>query len=161
MLRLFSILDVTISEVAFKLACGATYRNGSNPLILENCRSVLDAYTKMLSHNRRKPMRYLQWTKANFVRDSIEHILDIRDHFYVNIQNHSNLINEMRIVRNQIAHNAPSTKTEYITLLRTIYGGNPKLTMGAFLTSTNRHAICNIDRYLTSTSIILNDITRG
>lgn len=161
MLRLFSILDATISEVAIKLACGATYRNGTNPLILEQCRSTLDAYSKMLAFNRRRPLRYLQWTKATFVRDSIEHVLDITDHYYRNIQNHSLLINEMRIVRNQIAHNSSSTKAEYTTLLRSRYGGNPKLTMGAYLTSTNRNPICNIDRYIASTRIILNDITSG
>lgn len=160
-LRLFSVLVSTISEVAFKLACGATYRNGNNPIVLMQCSSINDSFIKMLSHNRRRSLPYLQWTKATFVRDSIKHILDLNDSYYINIQNHSNLINEMRVVRNHIAHRSTSTKQEYNYLLQQTYGGNPKLTIGTFLTSTNRNPISNIDRYIASARIILNDITNG
>ena len=161
LLRLFSVLECTISEVAFKLACGATYRNGNNPIVLRQCSSIHDSFINMISYNRRKPLHYLQWTKATFVRTSIEHILDINDSYYANIQNHSNLINEMRVVRNHIAHRSTSTKQEYDILLQQIYGGNPKLTIGTFLTTTNRNPISNIDRYIASTRIILDDITNG
>lgn len=161
MLRLFSVLESTISETAFKLACGATYRNGNNPLVLRRCRSVQDAFLNMLSHNRPHSLRYLQWTKARFVRDSIEHVLDTSDTFYVNIQNHGHLINEMRIVRNHIAHRTKQTRQAYSNLLRQLYGGTPKLTLGAFLVSTNRAALANINRYIQTTRIILNDITIG
>ena len=161
MLRLFSIMESTFAEVAFKLACGATYRNGNNPVILRRCRSILDAYSNMLSHNRTRSLRYLQWTKATFVKDSIEHILDLTDHFYINLQNHSVIINEMRIVRNHIAHRSSSTRQDYIALLRTKYGGNPNLTIGAFLTSTNRNPTSNISSYIQTTRIVLNDITNG
>jgi len=161
MLRLFSVLESTISEVAFKLACGASYRSGRIPISHKQCKSIQDAFINMLSHNRKKAYQFLKWTKASFVRDSIEHVLDISDSFYSNVQIHSNLIDEMRIVRNHIAHHTSSTKKEYIILLQKLYGGNPRLTMGAFLTSTNRNTIPNIDRYIRTTKIILNDITNG
>lgn len=161
MLRLFSVLESTISEVAFKLACGAVYRNGKTPVIYKQCNSIQDAFSNMLSYNRRKPMRYLQWTKSSLVKDSIEHILDITDSYYKNIQYHSNLINEMRVVRNHIAHRSTSTRQEYNQILQQTYGGNPRLTLGTFLTSTSRNQISNIDKYIASTRIILNDITNG
>lgn len=161
MLRLFSILESTISEVALKLACGAKYRNGNPPLVLQNCRSVQDAYSNMLSYNRQRPLQYLKWTKATFIKDSIEHILDVSDAFYSNVQNHGLLINEMRIVRNHIAHRSSSTASDYAQLLRQKYGGNPRLTLGAFLTSQNRHPIANITTYVQSSRIIVNDITNG
>jgi hypothetical protein len=161
MLRLFSILEDSISEIAFKLACGAIYTNGNAPIILIPCRSMLNAHNLMLSHNRTTPLRYHQWTKADLIKKSIKHVLSTSDSFYSNIQNHSALINEMRQVRNHIAHRTASTKTKYYSVLSSIYGGNPRLTTGAFLTSTSRHTLSNIDRYISSTQIILNDITKG
>lgn len=161
MLRLFAILEATISEVAFKLACGASYRNGNLPIVLRPCRSVLDAHTTMLNYNRPRPLDYHRWTKASYIRKSIEHVLDLTDRFYVNVQNHGALINEMRIVRNHIAHKSNSTRNDYNRLLTSFYGGNPRLAVGAFLTSTSRNPLANIDRYITSTRIILNDITNG
>lgn len=161
MLRLFSTLEATISEVAFKLACGALYRNGNAPIILRPCSSIQDAHTTMLNHNRRRPLQFHRWTKASFIRESIEHVLDVTDSFFVNVQNHGTLINEMRIVRNHIAHKSTSTRNEYNQLLRITYGGNPRLTVGSFLTSTSRNPLANIDRYISTTRIILNDIING
>lgn len=161
MLRLFSTLEATISEVAFKLACGALYQNGTAPRILRPCCSIQDAHATMLNHNRPRPLQYHRWTKASLVKESIEHVLDVTDTFFVNIQYHGTLINEMRIVRNHIAHKTTSTKNEYNQLLSRTYGGNPRLTVGAFLTSTSRNPLANIDRYISTTRIILNDITKG
>jgi hypothetical protein len=161
MLRLFSILESTISEVAFKLSCGALYSNGNSALVLKHCTSIEDANIQMLRFNRIRPMVYHRWTKASFVKDSIEKVLDISDAFFVNIQIHGALINEMRIVRNHIAHNSASTRLEYNQLLSRLYGGNPHLGIGSFLTSTTRQPLANIDRYIASTRIILNDITNG
>ena len=163
MVRLFSILESTISEVAFKLACGAVYRNGNAPLLHTTCRSIQDAHVTMLTYNRprRRQLRYHRWTKADFVKESIEHVLDTTDSFFINVQNHGTLINEMRIVRNHIAHKASSTRQEYYQLLNLTYGGNPRIAVGSFLTSTSRNPMANIDRYIASTRIILNDITGG
>lgn len=161
MLRLFSILESTISEVAFKLACGALYRNGNAPIINKPCNSVQNAYITMLNYNRRRPLQYHRWTKATFVKDSIEHVLDINDVFFINVQNHGTSINDMRIVRNHIAHKSASTRQEYNALLNRTYGGNPRLTIGTFLTSTTRNPLSNIDRYIAVINIILNDITKG
>lgn len=161
MLRLFSTLETTISEVAFKLACGALYRNGNSPLVITQCRSIQDAHSAMLNYNRQRPLQYHRWTKASFVRKSIENVLDLSDSFFVNVQNHGTLIDEMRIVRNHIAHRSSSTRTEYNQLLSRTFGGNPRLNVGPFLTSTSRNPLANIDRYILSTRIIINDITNG
>ncbi|HVW13405.1 MAG TPA: hypothetical protein VHB54_06285 [Mucilaginibacter sp.] len=161
MLRLFSIVESTISEFALKLACGANYKNGNSPIVLLRSRSMQNAYSNMLSYNRRRALRYLRWTKASFVKESIEHVLDISDTFYTKVNIYGNLINEMRIVRNHIAHRSTSTRSEYITLLRLKYGGNPNLTVGAYLTSTARNSTPNIRTYIASTRIVLHEISEG
>lgn len=161
MLRLFSILESSFAEISFKLSCNAKYKNGTYPSILRRCNSIQQAHATMLTHNRTRAMMYLKWTKTSFIKDSIEHVLDINDKFYQGIRIHSNLINEMRIVRNHIAHRSTSTKNEYISLLRTKYGGNPNLTLGAYLTSTKRNPVANINYYINASRIILDDITKG
>ncbi|BAU55585.1 hypothetical protein [Mucilaginibacter gotjawali] len=161
MLRLFSIVEISIEEVALKLACGAKYKNGTPPIVLLRCRSMQDAHVNMLTHNRRRASRYLKWTKASYIRDSIQFVLNITDCFYSNIQIHGNIINEMRIVRNHVAHRSTSTKNEYLNLLRSRYGGNPNLTLGAFLISKTRNPISNIEYYIRAAKIVLNDITKG
>lgn len=161
MLRLFSILEHSISEFAFKFACGALYRNGNSPRLLRHCSSLQDANSQMLSYGRRTPLAYHRWTKENLIQKSIQYVLDTSDSFFTQIQAHANMIDEMRIVRNHIAHKSANTKREYSTLLTGLYGGNPRITAGAFLTSTSRQPRANIDKYIISTNVILNDISNG
>lgn len=162
MLRLFSILEQAIGETALKLACGATYTNGRAATVLIPCRSIADATNKMMtSRPRRDQIRYLQWTKAALVERSIRYVLDSRDAFFINVQNNAILLNEMRVVRNEIAHRTKSTRQEYRTELARIYGAKTNLTVGAFLTSSTRHPRSNIVRYIRSIPIIVRDISRG
>ena len=162
MLRLFAICEQAIAEIAFKLACGATYANGRTPSVLIGCISLNDAAFKMLNHRpSRDRVRFLKWTSANAVEKSIRYVLDTGDAFYLNVLNHSVLLNEMRVVRNEIAHKTRSTRSEYLTELARIYGVPTRLNMGPFLTSNVRHPRSNIIRYLQSVPLILNDLCRG
>jgi hypothetical protein len=161
MLRLFGVFEATVQELAFKLACGALYRNATAPGVLHTCRTLSDAHYQMLSRGRRRPLPYLKWTKASYIEDSIKFVLDTSDSFYSRILLNGAALNEMRIVRNQIAHRTSSTKHQFDTVLITRYGANPRISMGAFLTSTSRHSQSNIDRYVREMRIILNDLTSG
>ncbi len=58
----------------------------------------------MLALGRPTPLRYLKWTKASYVRESIEHVMDTGDRFFTEVRNYGSLINELRIVRNHVAH---------------------------------------------------------
>jgi hypothetical protein len=161
MLRLFGIFENAVQHIAYKLACGAPYRNGAKPVVLTPCKNILDAHHKMLSYGRRKPLPYLKWTTSPYINDSIKFVLDPTDTFYAKILSYGSTLDEMRIVRNQIAHRTASTKSSFDTVLISRYGANPRLSMGAFLTSTSRHTPSNITRYVLEMSIILNDITYG
>lgn len=161
MLRLFSVYEIYVSEIALKLACGARYRNGTSPVVLIPCKSSLDAHTKMLSHGRAKSLQFLKWTTVKEVGKSINYVLDKSGTYYTRLQNHSVVINEMRIVRNEIAHRTSGTKQLFNTEMARIYGANVRLSMGAFLTSPKRHTLTNISRYALTVKVILDDITRG
>jgi hypothetical protein len=161
MLRLFSVLESTIGEVALKLACGANYRNAAPPVILIACSSVGDATAKMISAGRAQPLTYLSWTTKKSIKNCIKFVLDTNDHFYLQIRNYNVLLNEMRVVRNHIAHRNSDTNRKFKQEMTRIYGANPRLNMGAFLVSTTRHPMSNLRRYVQTTRIILNDITSG
>lgn len=161
MLRLFSIIESTIEEFALKLACGAKYKNGNSPVLLRRCNSLSNAHINMLNFNRRRSKPYLKWTRADFIEESIKYVLDINDVFYRNILIHANIINEMRIVRNHVAHRSTDTKNEYLAVLRSKYGANINLPLGVYLMSTARNPISNIMYYIQATRIILHDISNG
>lgn len=163
MLRLFAILEMTICEIALKLACNAPYKNGSLPLTLVTCKTIKDAHFKMLTHKRggKKKLLYLKWTNSKNIEKNIQFTLDLTDKFFTYITYHSSLIDEMRSVRNHIAHRNSNTASKYYNQLQLIYGGNLRLHLGAFLTSTKRHSLSNLERYLISVPVILHDITNG
>lgn len=161
MLRLFGILENAICEIALKLSCGAVYKNGVLPSTHIKCTTINDATAKMISYNRIKPLRFLKWTKKEDIKDSIKKVLNLSDSFYLNIRTHSLLLDEMRDVRNHIAHRNTGTARKYYEVVRSTYSANIKIPVGAFLISTVRHPMPNIQRYIISTKVILNDITNG
>ena len=160
MLRLFAIYEQTTKEFALKLACNGTYRNGDFPRIHHQCKSLEDAADQMAIFGRAKPVQ-LKWTKARYVRESVQHVLDVTDRFTSEIRNHGTLINEMRIVRNHVAHRTESTRREFAKVVRRQYGAAAKLTSGSYLVSTKRHAQSNIRRYIKSVRALLNVISHG
>lgn len=161
MLRLFSILEGTLSEFSFKLGCGATYTNGSRPRLVSGpYKSMQAVQSAMKSVGRTKAIE-LKWTKANFVENSVKHVLDTNDSFMRNVNAHGMLINEMRIIRNHIAHRNHSTSSQYRQLLNQKFGANPKLTVGAYLVSTRRNPRNMINSYLLSTPILLRTFIQG
>ena len=161
MLRLFSILEQTIAEVAYKLVAGGKYLNGNDPILAASANSVSGARTLLLSHGRSRPVQNLKWTKSRFIRQSVQHVIDVSDAYVVNAQVHGYTIDEMRKVRNHLAHRNASTRREYNMVIRNIYGANIRLQTGPFLVSTKRTAMANIDRYIRESRIIVDDLVKG
>ncbi len=71
------------------------------------------------------------------------------------------MIDEMRIVRNHIAHRASSTYQDYKTVIFRIFGASLRIQPGAFLTSTKRLPRPKIIDYISISKIIVNEITCG
>lgn len=159
-IRLFSILENCIRETALKVACQANYRNGTEPTLTLVCRSTIDAETQFINFNRPRPIR-LKWTKASYVHNSTKEVIPITEQFRIQINNYAALLNEMRRVRNHIAHRTSSTRREYKNVIRHIFGANLKIQPGAYLTSTKRLSNPKIDSYIAISRIMINDITNG
>ena len=161
MLRLFSVFEDTVAEIAYKIGAGAQYINGTTPNLLYRDNNMAGSRTEMLRRGRAKPVQNLKWTKAKYIRESVKHVIDINEKYVQYATIHGNEIDEMRKVRNFLAHRNTGTRREFREVIRLLYGANLNISSGAFLVSDRRLPIPNLDRYITTTKIILNDMTKG
>lgn len=161
MLRLFSVFEDAVSELAFRLVAGGDYLNGAKPHLMVRARRQDESRGLMLNFGRVKPVANLRWTKAQYIRESVEHVIPIQEKFVVNAQAHGQVIDEMRRVRNALAHNTPNARSEYRVVVRHVYGANVSIPVGAFLTTNRRVNPCNIDRYLGSVRAIVTSLASG
>jgi hypothetical protein len=159
-IRLFSIIENCVRETALKVACQATYRNGTLPSLTLICRSTIDAENQFINYNRSRPER-LKWTKASFIHKSTKEVIPLSEEFRVQVNNYAAFLNEIRRVRNHVAHRTDSTRKEYKNVLRHVFGAYLKIQPGAFLTSTKRLSNPKIDSYIVISRIMINDITNG
>ncbi len=115
----------------------------------------------LLSHGRTRPVQNLKWTKASYVKESVKYVIPQSEKFVFNIQSHGVIIDEMRRIRNVLAHQTRTAKRDYRDVLRQSYGANVQVPPGAFLTSTRRFRIGRLQTYLSSTRLVLSDAASG
>ena len=161
MLRLFAVFEDTVAEIAYKIGAGAQYINGTIPNLLYRSNSMAGARTEMLRRGRSKPIQNLRWTKARYIRESVQHVIDVNEKYVQYAIIYGNEIDEMRKVRNFLAHRNTSTRREFRDVIRLIYGANLNISSGAFLVSDRRLSPTNLDRYIATTKIVLNDMVKG
>lgn len=160
-LRLFSILEGAIADIAYKLVAGAAYLNGNQPIRLTTANSMASARTAMLNYGRAKPRQNLRWTKAKDIRDSTSNVLPATESFITYARAHGHILDEMRKVRNYIAHRNADSRKGYRQVVRAIYGANSKVNSGAFLASDRRRSVAKVDEYLTNAKVIISDLAKG
>lgn len=161
MLRLFSVFEDSVADLAFKITAGAIYTNGVVPAITTTTKRIADARALLLTYGRAKPESNLKWTKARFIRESVEYVIPITESFVVNAQAHGQIIEEMRRIRNVLAHNTKTAKSDFKSVVRETYGANVNISVGAFLTSTRRSNPCNIERYILASRAIISSLASG
>ena len=161
MLRLFATFEKTVAEMAFKLAAGASYLNGTLPNLTIRANNMNASRGLFLAHGRAKPRQNLQWTKAKYIKESVQFVIPVSEQFIKYAQIHGSSISEMRKVRNVLAHNNFKAKKDFNTVVRQIYGANIGISIGAFLATTRRSPISNLNRYIATTKIIIQDMAKG
>ncbi len=161
MLRLFTIFEDSVAELAYKIAAGGKYLNGTSAALIIRASRAQDSRALFLSHGRTKPIYNLKWTKAKYIRESVDNIIPATEKFITTAQAHGQIIEDMRRVRNALAHNTTSARSDFRDVIRQTYGAHINLTPGVFLISTKRTKICLINRYLSSTKAILTAMSSG
>ena len=160
-LRLFSIVESAIEDIACKLVAGAPYVNGTSAARLFPAKSMDGARSAMLTFGRQTTRNYLRWTSARDIRESTSQVLNSTDPFIAYAQAHGNILNEMRKVRNFLAHRSPQARQGYREVVRVVYGANSRVGIEAFLTSRQRRSVAKVDEYLTRAKVMISDLARG
>ena len=161
LLRIFSTIEFAVRETAIRIACGVPYRDGVFPshLIIQ-CANLSDAIDKFKTYNRgTTPVSKLQFTNVKNTNKSIKHIIDVNESFRQKLNAYGVVFEEMRKVRNHIAHRNSSTGKDFKAVIRQKYGGDLRLKPSVFLVSLKRQSKANIDIYLQTAKIMVNEIT--
>lgn len=160
MLRIFSVLEYVIRETATRLACGVPYRDGIAPVhIIHPCFSLSNAINNFKTYNRSKAKSRLQFTNVNQTNDSIKYIIDNSEPFRMKLGNYGVQFEEMRKIRNHIAHGTSSTRQGFKDVIRQKYGANMCIKPSVFLVSTKRQPSPIIKEYLTIVKVMIDDVT--
>lgn len=127
LLRLFDLVVNYMQVLAEKIASGAIYLDNTTPqLSIRACRSRKASISIFETHNRtnRKKglSRNLAWTTPKNVEDNVMHVIQPTDNYISIIRGYGLFINEMRLVRNRIAHNNKHTRSEYANVIVRYYG---------------------------------------
>jgi hypothetical protein len=155
LVRLFDDLQGSLSGIAYRLACGAAYLNGTpSTLIAPQARSASAARALFETYNRPKS-QYCRWSRTEFIKESTKHVLSPGATFIVACDQHALIIAEMQAVRNRIVHKNARTKQTFDSILRRHYGGTPRgVSPGALLLS-NRIAPSLLHTYLVGSRVLL------
>ena len=147
LIRVTTIFEDALAQLAYKLAAGALYLDGSAPNILLPCRSLASARTNMLTHNRASPLQSLRWTRAKYIKESVQFVIDPTDDLISTCGRHGSKISEIFKVRNFAAHRTASSRKNFKTVIKSIYGTNRNMQLGNFLLSSNYVRTPNLRRY--------------
>lgn len=163
LIRAAAILENSIAEIAYKLACGARFANGNREQLTVICSSLSNARITMLSENgaRAQPKGSLRWTKAAHVIESTKCVIDDGGAFATSCRVHGQIIAEIFDVRHYAAHRNKSSRAKYQKWVRSQYGQERPIQLGYFLLTRNLRPTANLDRYLRTIPVVIADLCAG
>ena len=158
MLRLFDLFQYYLRRIGCKVACGATYLDGSTPTLVCRATSMASAEAAM---KRSRNQQYLQWSTVAAIKRNVQGVIDANDHFVRVLDQHVQDIEEMRCVRNRIAHGHGNARRKYASVVRRYYGARvPRIAPGTLLLS-ERWQPSLLEVYLRSTKTLIRAIVLG
>jgi hypothetical protein len=160
LLRLFDILQNTFKSISCKLLCGANYVDGTRPVVIAASGSMRGAAQMMESFSRQKH-RTLNWSKTAEIKENLRFVLDPRDHLVRVLDQNGAIIDEIRRVRNRIAHNNATSRSNYRLVVQRHYGAYlNSLTPGSLLLSP-RQTPALMEQYLIRSRILIKGLVKA
>lgn len=159
-LRLFSMLEIELEDVTTKIVCGARYLDGTAPVLLHQSRSVALARDAMRKHGRSKALE-LKWTIGTDIRANVKFVIDPSDPYFVAVTTHEARIDEMRRIRNHIAHSNSDTLRKYKPVVVAHYGAYVPRITPAVLLQSGRFRPTLLKQYLAAARIIIKEFVRA
>src|SRR5262249_1929124 len=99
-------------------ASGAKYGDGTAPTVTHPARSIDHALYSMRTLGRTRPKGILKWNKTREIIANVQHVLATTEAFCTACRNHGSRLNEIRVVRNHIAHNSHETRRDFAGVVR-------------------------------------------
>lgn len=162
LIRLFDDLQESIAGMAYRVACGTPYVDGTSPgLLTSPARSADGARLLFQSHGRGGKTRFVKWSKSKYIKDTVRHVISPTDPLLVACDAHSLVISEMQIIRNRIAHRNSSTRKTFNTVLTRYYGGTPTNVTPGLLLLAPRVSPPPLHQYLAASRVIVKDCCRA
>ena len=163
MLRLAILVENSMRSVFCKLVCGATYIDGSAPIVLAQQRNIPAAISAMQNFNRPKFRYSLPWNDGAEIRDNIRFLIDPADQCHQQLRNYASFLTEVRYLRNHIAHRNQNSRKNFVKLIRKYYGARvPGVTCGNLLVSPRvspRRPL--LVTYLVTANVMMKDVVRA
>jgi hypothetical protein len=162
MLQAFYLFESAMESIAAKLCCGGRYADGVRPFLLHASTSVEDALNNMRAFGRQHPKGILKWNKSDEMNGNLRYLMDSTDHYRTTCRHHSGRLNEMRIVRNHIAHANASTRREYVLVVGRRLGGVPARlpSPGLFVQRQIAPSTTILIEYIATMTAIVRDVAR-
>lgn len=161
-LQAFYFFESAIEAIGAKLVCGARYADGARPAITHPSASLSDALNNMRTVGRTRHLGLLKWNKAAEITENLRYVLGTTENICVVCRNHGARINEVRIVRNHIAHNNSGTRRKFQTIVQRRLGAVPRRLPrpGAFLLREPAPGTTILTEYIVTLGVIVKDVAK-
>ena len=161
LLRLFSLFENLVASTCAKVASGAKYLDGTAPFLrVSAARSRQNALALFRTHGRSNPRSQLRWTKASEIKKNVRFVIDCTDNMVRVIDQNGSLIDEIRRVRNRVAHNNSRSRENYRQVVRKHYGAYLNHVTPGMLLLAPRISPCLLVQYISKTRIVAKDIVK-
>jgi len=158
-LRLFYLLENAFEGIACRLVSGASYADGLVPSLLIHCASRAQAEHHMKTTGRQRP-RQLKWSRVKDIKENLEFVLTPSDHLIRTFDAHGAFIEELRCVRNRIAHNSRNARQNYRPVVKQHYGANLNAISPGTLLLSPRRSPPLVDQYMIKSRILIKALAR-
>lgn len=136
-LRLYLIFENTIEEVAYRLAAGVQYCDGTRCHVKVASATTRQVERNFLRWGRANPIKRLVWSNTDSILNNVSFVFEPTEHFCTHFVDHKTALEELRHVRNRIAHKGGSAAKNYKLLIKDQYGVDaPSVTPGTYLLTT-------------------------
>ena len=115
----------------------------------------------MRKHGRAQPRHTLNWSKVSEIKQNVRHLLPPGEHIITVLDAHGTFIDELRRVRNRIAHNNEQARRSYQVIVKRHYGARVNAVTPGMLLLTRRKRPCLLRQYIRKSQVLVKTMTKG
>lgn len=161
MVRLFDQFQEAIAGVAFRLACGTPYADGTSPLLLTAPAKSTSGARDLFETFGRPKRKSVKWSKTTYINDTTKYVFDAANPFTVACNANSVIISEMQAVRNRIAHANANSRRAFAKVVKRRYGAPVNSVSPGTLLMSSRFTPTLLEEYLASCRVITKACTKA